>query len=183
MVKTLPDIELLRELLLYCPDSGILTWKRRDRKHFPTDRACSAWNARYPGQPALTGYTKGYLGGHIFSKRYYSHRVAFAMYHGFEPTLVDHIDGDRSNNRIENLRECNMVENHRNKGIREGFGSGVYGVSYVERSGKWSATITVSKKQIYLGSYSTKDEAAAARFGAERALGFHANHGKRYAVY
>jgi hypothetical protein len=177
MVKRLPDVELLRSLLDYDPDTGVLTWKARESKHFRDKRSWSTWNARYAGKSALTGDTNGYLGGFILSRRYFAHRVCFTMHHGYEPALVDHIDGNRRNNRIANLRESNHADNHKNVG--KVAGSGAFGVRKNPKISRWTSVIGHNGKTIHLGSFKTEDEALAARLGAEKALGFYRLHGRR----
>jgi hypothetical protein len=84
--------------------------------------------------------------------------------------VIDHINGDRSDNRIVNLRVVPQIENKRNRHAPSAANSGVVGV-YPSRS-KWQARIRVGGRHIVLGSYETIHEATIARRAAERALGF-----------
>lgn len=126
---------------------------------------------------------KGYMYGFYFKKTYAAHRVAWALYHGHWPiNQIDHIDGDRTDNRISNLREVVNQENSKNLGMRPTNKSGVNGVHWFKQSRKWMAKIKHKGKTIYLGTFNDLSEAAKARAEAEVALGFHPNHGKRPAT-
>nr|WP_175479900.1 HNH endonuclease signature motif containing protein [Paracoccus homiensis] len=108
-----------------------------------------------------------------------AHRVAWAVIHGRWPNgEIDHINGDRSDNRLANLREVTKRENHRNMAIRSDNTSGVTGVYWAREKGKWAAYIKADK-MVALGRYDTFAEAVAARRAAEKVLGYHPNHGRR----
>lgn len=181
-MKEFPSLATLDELLLYDPSTGILTWRERHQSYFTNRRSYCAWNGRFAGKEALTGITDGYKSGHILSSRYYAHRVGYYMYHRDAPTLIDHVNGDRLDNRIENLRVVNYAENMKNLGIRNLNTHGVLGISQHPKDGKWQACINQSGRKIYLGRFGSLAEAVAARSSAERVLGFHENHGKRKAT-
>lgn len=91
---------------------------------------------------------------------------------------IDHLDHNRYNNRIENLRLVTNQENHRNMPIRKDNCSGYTGVRWVIDRGKWSATICIDGKTKHLGLFRDKDDAIAARQEAEIKYGFHPNHGR-----
>ncbi len=106
---------------------------------------------------------RGYIRIQLNFERYYAHRLAwFYMYGEFPVGEVDHIDGDRKNNRISNLRVCLKNENLRNAKIRIDNKSGFRGVSWNKRKGRWSAQAAVDKKQYYLGYFTTPEAASAA---------------------
>lgn len=174
MTKDLPSIDELRKLLTYDPDTGDLTWlARRDVK--------ASWNTRYAGRPALACvHEDGYRKGRIHRKLVRAHRVAWALHHGRWPNLdLDHINGDRSDNRISNLREVTRSENQRNMRLPSDNRSGVIGVYWNTQRQRWVAEIrdTRGKKQ-HLGAFADLDAAAAARRAAEQAAGYHENHGR-----
>lgn len=101
-------------------------------------------------------------------KWYLAHRLAFFLMTGRWPyPETDHINGDKKDNRWENLRECTQSENQHNSKIPINNTSGVKGVSFDNRVGKWKAYITIKGKQTYLGSFLQKSEAIAARLAAE----------------
>jgi len=94
------------------------------------------------------------------------------------PDQIDHVNGVRTDNRIENLRSVTHAENGRNQAIPRNNTSGVMGVARRTRGKKWHAQIKVGGKQIHLGSFDDKDEAIAARAAADIEHGFHENHGR-----
>ncbi|MBD5703291.1 HNH endonuclease [Citrobacter freundii] len=107
---------------------------------------------------------KGYL---KFSANGYgmvlAHRAAWAIYYGQLPHQhIDHIDGDKQNNRITNLRLCTHNQNQHNQGIRKTNKSGFKGVSFTKALNKWQAQICCNSKVKHLGFYECKVEAAHA---------------------
>lgn len=148
--------ERARELLVYDPETGVFTRK--------TGGAVSG--------TIYNGYVR--LG--IDGRNYRAHRVAWLVFHGRWPGALDHIDGDRANNRIANLREVTTTENNRNKKIGRNNTSGVLGV-YKHRN-RWRANIKAGGKLLTIGHFASFDEAVAARKAAERQYGFHENHGR-----
>ena len=171
--------EILRQLLTYCPDTGTLTWKRRARDTHPNDTGRRIFNAQFPGKEALSATnSEGYRHGRIFGKLYKSHRVAFAIYYGAWPeNQIDHIDGDKANNRIENLRDVTYPENGRNAVMRASNKSGHTGVHWDKSTQKWRARIVVDNRHICLGFFEDINEAAAARREANERYGFTKRHG------
>lgn len=165
------DVQSLRELMLYEPQSGLLTWRERPRKFFKSDQEWRRWNTRYARTRAFNRNQQGYRDGMILRRTYREHHVVWALHHGDWPAgLVDHINGIRDDNRIENLRVVTRSENARNRRLSAANSSGANGV--YRHKERWRATITVS-----LGTFDTFDEAVAARKLAEAGLGFHPNHG------
>lgn len=183
--RELPSPEVLRQLLRYEPETGKLFWKERDLKFFTgmereKAASCRRWNLQFSGKEALTASRCGYLSGRILDGAYQAHRVAWAIYYGNWPsTQIDHINGDRKNNKIENLRDVTQQENCRNLGMRSDNSSGHVGVAWFERDQRWRAYITVGGKQVHLGYYVSIGEAVAARLTATTVNGFHANHGRK----
>lgn len=90
------------------------------------------------------------------------HRVIFLMHHGHLPKLVDHIDRDPSNNRIENLRDADKAINSWNRDLQSNNTSGFRGVSWNKGSGKWHAYIKVAGRRRHIGLFNTPEEASAA---------------------
>lgn len=176
-------VEVLRELLNLNPVDGSLTWKRRDRSFFKSNRACSTWNSRYAGKPALIGDSAGYRTGRIFDRCVKAHRVIWAMYYGNWPKGdIDHINGIRSDNRIGNLRAVDHHTNCKNQRLRSNNSSGTTGVYWYARGRKWVAYINVAGKMKYLGRFDDFDDAVAARSAADQKYGFHQNHGSQVAA-
>lgn len=172
--------EEARQLLDYDPDTGIFTWLRRDVSEFASVGAARSWNRKYAGKVAGTPSLRtGYWRITIKNRPVLAHRLAMTLALGKVPDgEVDHINGDRRDNRISNLRVVTTTENRRNIAIPKSNTSGIIGVGF--RRGTWRATIAAGDgRHVELGTFATKEEAAAARLGAERALGFHPNHGRR----
>lgn len=171
-MQELPDIEILRASLECDPETGKLTFKSR-----PNARGC--WNARHAGKPALhTLNPDGYCRGFLFSRMTLAHRVAFAFYTGrTDFGFIDHINGDRSDNRKCNLREVSRLENALNKAKPRNSTTGHVGVHKVAE-GVWRSHICIGNKTKHLGRFKNIADAIAARKAAERDLGFHENHGR-----
>lgn len=120
---------------------------------------------------------KTYLRVVIDRKHYYAHRLAWLYVHGEWPQLLDHVNGDGCDNRIDNLRKTSHSENHANTELRRDNKTGFKGVS-VARSGKFYATIRKNGKSMGLGHFNTPEEAHAAyRAAADRLFGSFANAG------
>lgn len=157
----------LNELIDYEPTSGRLVWKRRH---------ASAVNA-----DLSAGYVndKGYISVMVDGRNYPAHRLAWFAVHGrFPGGHIDHINGDRSDNRIANLRDVSPAENQKNTKLDRRNASGVSGVRFRADRGLWEASIRVGRKLIHLGRYRLLDAAIAARKDAERLHAFHPNHGR-----
>jgi hypothetical protein len=172
-------VDLLRELLDYNPESGSLTWKPRSPERFGL-RASKIFNARRGGKAAFGAIdTGGYHCSCLFGKFLLAHRVIWAMAHGEWPEQVDHIDGNRLNNRLSNLRAATQAENSRNMARTRINSSGVSGVYWSTRDQRWRADINVGANQRRcVGLFRDFEEAVAARRGAERRHGYHPNHGR-----
>lgn len=180
----LPCPTMLRLLLQYDPETGGLRWRVRpvwmfrDSGHGMAANA-RAWNARFAGTDALTGYVAGYVAGQIKRRTVRAHRAAWAVMFGYwPPEDIDHINGNRADNRISNLRSVSRAENGRNQCVRNTNTSGVLGVHWHKKAGKWAAEVTFNGKSRHLGLFDNLDDAAEARRRAEAGLGFHPNHGR-----
>tara|TARA_R110000737_G_C14381721_1_gene450659 strand:+ start:138 stop:686 length:549 start_codon:yes stop_codon:yes gene_type:complete len=176
--------EMLHRLLHCDPVMGVLTWKPRtpdlfNESKYSADRLCTRWNTRLAGKFALYTISDGYKTGRIFNRNYKAHRVIWAMVHGKWPAdQIDHINGIRGENRIENLREVTNAENMRNAAMPRINTSGVVGVHWYEKNGRWVAQIKANGKTKHLGSFIDKADAIAARAAAEIEYGYHENHGR-----
>lgn len=171
---------LLPQFLIYCPDTGDLTWNERPRVGFKTDRAFKIWNKRFAGKKAFTALTSGgYLHGNFCGAKLKAHRVAWFLTYGKWPAhLIDHIDGNPSNNRIDNLRDCSDAENSKNRGRASNNRSGVTGVSWVGKIQSWHAYIYVSRStREHLGYFKSIEDAKQARAEAVARHGYSARHG------
>ena len=134
-----PTLQDIKELFVY--SNGDLYWKI-----FPD-------NSRKSFVKAGTNHSSGYRVVKIYGKRYRVHRIIFMMCHGYISKYIDHIDGNRLNNRIENLRECNHNENMHNRKISSNNKSGIKGIIWHKTAKKWWPQIMVNSKRINLGKY------------------------------
>jgi hypothetical protein len=144
----------VREHLDYDPETGRLFWK---------DEAGSI------------NKVSGYRYVKVRQKLKLAHRVAWAIYYGEEPAkgvLIDHINGDRLDNRIANLRLASYSQNSANAKLHTRNTSGFKGVAKVVRigrwTGRWQASITVRNKQMNLGYFGTAEQAHQAYLAAAR---------------
>lgn len=163
------DAALLPELLDYDPETGVLTWKERGPEWFKSDARAKAWNAQYAGKPAFTSaHNAGYWHGAILRRSYLAHRVCWAIATGSWPSVdLDHINGNRADNRITNLREASAAENGQNKAASRGATSSYVGVSWHTLSSKWRAQIKIKGRSLFIGLFDTEEEAFAAYCAAK----------------
>jgi hypothetical protein len=152
--------ERLRELLDYDPETGVFLWK--------VNRSIGKAGQVAGGLSKALGYRT--IG--IDSRLYYGHRLAWLYVHGRWPEgVIDHINGDRTDNRISNLREVHQrvnVENRR--AVRKDSATGLMGVYRDKGTTKLQARITARKVRYDLGWFDTAEEAHAAYLKAKRKL-------------
>jgi len=147
------------------PLEGTLYYKNRgEGDGFKSYRACMAWNGRNAGRAAGGVRTDGYVGVGFDGGEHLAHRIIWEMHNGPIPDdmEIDHIDGNRSNNTLPNLRVSTRAENSRNAGVRPTSKSGVKGVIWNKRKRKWSAQITVNGVNKTLGYFDDPAEASKA---------------------
>ncbi len=163
------DASALRAFLAYDPETGILLWRPRSPDLFTDgqksrEHQCSIWNKAYAGKPAFTSVSKnGYPHGTLFGQSYYAHRVIWALMTGHWPAKqIDHIDGDRQNNRWVNLREASRSENLYNSKKPASNKSGIKGVCWDNGRSKWLAQIGFNGRNHYLGVFDKIEDAASA---------------------
>lgn len=171
----------LSECFDYDELTGDLSFKHRPRHHFKSDQAYIVANAKTKGRKVRSIHPNGsgnkYYKVKILGKSYLAHRLVWVLIHDIEPEAIDHINGNGLDNRILNLRSVTHTENCRNARKHKTNSSGVMGVYKNKRDNTWYSMIWNNNKQINIGTYKTKCEAVAARKGAEKALGYHKNHG------
>lgn len=145
--------ERLREVLHYDPETGVFTWKETLSRRAPA-------GSRAGAHRALKGYTP--LG--VLGVRYLAHRLAWFYVHGvWPPEDLDHINRDRSDNRIANLRLASRAENSQNASIKRNNSSGYKGISWHSPTAKRRAYLTINRKQVHLGMFACLSEAVSAR--------------------
>lgn len=146
----------LRAHLKYNPDTGELRWIKRTS---PVSRAKI-------GQIAgSTDKATGYRAIQFMGKRLYAHRIAWFLVHGEWPEPgkeIDHINGDRADNRIHNLRIASPADNQHNARSHKDSRSAYRGVTWDKRAGRWKAAIKVDGKVRHLGLFEQEQDAAIA---------------------
>lgn len=182
MRRPLPSQDVLQELLSYDAETGHLFWRERNRRWFPNDRSHKVWNSRFAGKRAFTAAFTGYPCGQLLSCFHFAHRVIWKLVHGEEPDTIDHINGDRSDNRLSNIRSVSHRQNMQNVPRKSNNTTGVVGVSIRGDTGRYTARIRVGERYLSLGCFDTLEEAAAARRAASEKYGFHPNHGRERAA-
>jgi len=159
-IKDLSE-ERLKELLHYCPETGVFTWIRS--------------NCNRVGKGGIAGlvHHSGYLNIGIDKKEYRASRLAFLYMEGYFPEhYVDHINRNKLDNRWENLRHasaaCNTINSKKNKRNT----SGVVGVGWNKQYEAWEARIGINKKDIHIGIHKSFNDAVRARWKAEKKYNF-----------
>ena len=79
------------------------------------------------------------------------HRIIFMMFHGYMPDFIDHIDGNKLNNKIENLRSATNIQNQQNAKLSVKNTSGYKNVCWAKRFNKWKISLLINKKQVVIG--------------------------------
>jgi len=175
-------VDHLHELFDYNTETGVLYWRPRSAKWFKAIQYMYPWNARFAGKPAGHVGAHGYSSVRVHPRYYRAHRIIMAMQLGHWPKhQVDHIDQDRGNNRLHNLREASFVDNAKNHSRHKSNTSGVTGVHWSRRDSVWIAKVGHGNNRIHLGSFQSLDDAAEARRKAERIYGFSPRHGSAVA--
>jgi hypothetical protein len=166
-------------------DGGLMKWKPRGMQwflHLGTDaqRAMASWNTRHANKPAFAHCTgNGYLHGCLFNEKLLAHRAVWCLATCHWPTAtIDHINGDRQDNRICNLRDVAHVQNCRNQPRSKVNTSGFTGVSFEAARNKYAAHITIAGRTLHLGRFDALADANRARQQANTKYGFHKNHGR-----
>ena len=98
-------------------------------------------------------YNQSYVAVKINNSAYKLHRIIFYMHYGYCPETIDHINGNKHDNRIENLRAASQAENKRNKAIDCRNKSGIKGVYWAKHANKWIAKIRLNGKSKHLGCF------------------------------
>lgn len=181
--KNLPPVSLLRQLLNYDAGTGILTWRERTPNMFKAGNRtplanCTRWNKIFSGKATGSRGGHGYLVVRLGSCVYQAHRLVWMMQNGVEPDEIDHINGDRADNRIANLRDVPRAKNRLNQKRYENNKSGIPGVFWDASRDRWRSYISIDRRRISLGQFDDIDDAVRVRKIAEARLGFHKNHGR-----
>lgn len=155
-----------KELFEYDPASGTLTWRIRAMLNFRDKRHMNAWNARFAG--TLAGKVERVKGEprrivvKIWDRKHGAHRVIWQMINGpiEEGLMIDHVDGDPTNNRLENLRLATNSQNQLNRRRKVNATHDLKGISFEQgRKKPWKAGLRIDGKTHFIGRYATKEEA------------------------
>lgn len=158
--------------------------QERLKELFTYDGESLIWKTVRPGR-STTGAVAGWVSpsnNYIYigvdTKMYRAHRLIFLYCHGYLPKTLDHIDGDRANNQIENLRACTVQQNNQNAKISRANNSGIKGVIWDKNARLWRARIRVNYKEVSLGCFWDKETARqVVRIERIKHHGKFANHG------
>lgn len=119
----------------------------------------------------------GYLSAHLCGRYYQVHRIIWFWMTGEWPEIIDHKDGNKQNNKWNNLRNVDYFKNCQNQRLASDNTSGITGVSFIKKHKKWRASIMYRNKRYALGEFINFDDAVKARKQAEKDFGFYQNHG------
>ena len=176
MAKADLTAQRLRELLHYDPETGVFTWLVRPAESFFGPRASAIWHTRYCGKRAgCVNKVIGYATICILDKAYYAHRLAWLYASGTEPIgEIDHINGEKADNRLGNLRDVSPQTNKQNmRSPPNKVAMTSIGVYYVKRDNlkrPYSASIALNGRHHHLGYFATNEEAHAAYLKAKRVM-------------
>jgi hypothetical protein len=164
--RPIPSISELRQILDYDPATGVFRWSTGSR-------FSNRWG-QLAGGPNDRGYTKI----RALNRDWYAHRLAWAFVHDAWPEHeIDHVNHNKADNRIANLREVTHQENVRNLPRYRENKTGVPGLRWVERSKLWTVQIGNGGKNRFLPAQRCFGKAVMLRKEAERVLGYHALNG------
>lgn len=145
----------LKDILHYDQGTGVFTWIK---------------NSIVAG----TVEKKGYIAIKINRKSYKAHRLAWLYIYGnFPKEQIDHLNGIKNDNCINNLREATASENMLNRKQFKNSSAEFKGISFHKKQQKWTAKIQINKQRIWLGSFYSASEAAIAYKNA--AIKLHGN--------
>lgn len=147
-----------RNLIAYDPNDGSFRWKLN---HGGQREGCIAGSLRRDGYVAIK----------MDGRQYLAHRLAFLFLAGRWPDdKIDHINGNRADNRAENIRQASQADNCQNRALRSDSATGLVGVSFHKATGKFSAKITLRGNQRHLGLFECPQEAHQAYAAAKASV-------------
>lgn len=170
-------IDRINELVRPDFEAGKLYWRKRPEP----DAYMASWNRRYAGREVGPCGAKVYGGTKVRIEKhvYYLHRLIFALATGQQPEQIDHIDGDRGNNALSNLRAADYSINTKNKALYKNNEVGEANISIrKDRPTRYHVAFKVNGKKRRFGSFAKLEDAIAHRDKVKCELGYHQNHGR-----
>lgn len=159
------NLDKVRDHLSYNPATGVVTWRKPTSNRVRVGQRCGA------------GHAKGYRQIRFMGETVLEHRLIWFYHYGEWPCgQIDHINGDRSDNRLANLRDIDGADNQKNMKLNTRSTSGVVGVHYDPATGKWSCR---GHKNRYLGQFHCIATAGYVARRDRMMNGYHTNHGRR----
>lgn len=160
-------------------DSKITTQSQvKEIFHYDPETGCLYFKTKIGLRLAGSVGSRGRVYVSVSGVRYHAHHLVWLYFYGELPAnVIDHIDHNPTNNRIENLRDVRQKMNMRNCKMYSTNTTGVTGVHWNKLREIWTSSITVDREALYLGSFDSLLDAACARKAAEIEHGFHPNHG------
>ncbi len=157
LTKPIISVERLRELLDYDPETGVFTWRGKTNRRIRVGAIAGNVNSR------------GYISIGVDDRNYTAHRLAWLWMYGEWPkNEIDHVNGIRTDNRLNNIRDVVHSVNMQNAQAprpRKTFGH--MGTTYIKASNKWQAQIKVNDNYFYLGLFDSSEQAHKAYIKAK----------------
>lgn len=168
----IPTADYFKECFYFEEISGLLIWQNRPESHFNNKSRHKRFITMSAGKPAGTlNKHLGYLVTNINGITYLNHRIAWLIYYGEWPDVIDHIDGNKTNNCLSNLRSGTQSLNTQNtKAARKHSQTGIKGVGFDKRKNCFVSAISVNRKKIHIGTFKSPQEAHKAYLEYKRAL-------------
>ena len=152
---TLITADFARQVFRYNPETGRISKFLK----------CGSASARCPDNQTRNGYR--YV--EFKKQRIAAHRLAWLLYYGEWPDgILDHINRDKSDNRIANLRVATASENTHNVGLRKDNSSGYSGVNWHKRTNTWQVRIRIAGAHVFIGHFKNLKDAVEARIAHEK---------------
>ena len=150
-MSDVPTHQQVRGFLDYSQKTGLFTWRERS----------GSFKRSLVGKIAGTAHLSGYWTISILGTKWLAHQLAWLHHYGTWPTsYVDHVNLDKRDNRIANLRLASFAENSANSSVRSDNTSGHRGVFYDKQRQRWVVLITKDGIRKQLGSFKDKNQAA-----------------------
>lgn len=140
------SLDDLKERIFYSPETGIFRWLKAKRKDVV-------------GREAGYKNGAGYISISIDGRSFLAHRLAWFYSYGIWPNVIDHVDRNRTNNRLSNLRDCTHSQNQANRSAR-----GSFGIKGITKARGWGyqAQISSGNRTRYIGAFKTPEKAHSA---------------------